>query len=215
MLPREKFLLKGIDSLCDTELIEILVGSGVKGSDFKEISRRILSVVKKGVKESKGIDFNKLLDIRGVGEVVAMRIVVGIELGRRVYGMYDVESIRITQAKDAYEIFKDMGNLLKERIDVVCLNSRFEYICRDTVAVGTLNCASVPPRDILYPAITNNASFVILAHNHPSGDSTPSNEDVLFSKKIFEALDLVGIQLLDHIVVGKGGWSTVDILKDS
>ena len=211
MLPREKFLLKGIDSLCDTELIEILVGSGVKGSDFKSISRRILSAVKKSIKGNKKISLEDFSGIRGVGEAVGMRIVVGIELGRRVYGMYDAESIRVTHAKEAYEILKDMGILRKERVDIMCLNSRFEYICRETVALGTLNCANVVPRDILYPAITSSASFVILAHNHPSGDSTPSSEDILFTKKIFDSLDLVGIQLLDHIVIGKRGWSTVNI----
>ncbi len=211
MLPREKFLLKGIDSLCDTELIEILVGSGVEGSDFKKISRKILSSVRGDVKEKKDIDFKRLLEIHGVGNVVAMRIVTGIELGKRVYGMYDTERVRITQPKEAYEVFKDIATLQKERVDIVCLNSRFEYICRETVAVGSLNCASVLPRDILYPAILNNSSFVILAHNHPSGDCTPSMEDVQFTKNIYQVLDLVGINLLDHIVVSSCGWRTVNI----
>jgi DNA repair protein RadC len=211
MLPREKLLLKGIDALSDTELIEILVGSGIKGSDFKQISRKLLSSIKKSIKEKKGINLDQLLQIRGVGEVVGMRIVTGIELGRRVYGMYDVESVRIANAKEAYEIFKDMSHLKKERVDVVCLNSRFEYICRETVAVGSLNCASVVARDVLYPAISNSAAFVILAHNHPSGDSTPSMEDIEFTNRMIDALNLVGIQLLDHIIVGKIGWNTVNI----
>lgn len=211
MLPREKFLLKGIDALCDTELIEILVGSGVKGSDFKKISRKLLSCVREDIKENRGIDFKKLLEIHGVGNAVAMRIVTGVELGRRVYGMYDVEKVRITQPKEAYEVFKDISALQKERVDIVCLNSRFEYVCRETVAVGSLNCASVLPRDILYPAILNNSAFVILAHNHPSGDCTPSAEDVQFTKSIVQSLDLVGIHLLDHLVISSKGWSTVDI----
>lgn len=211
MLPREKFLKKGIDALSDTELIEILVGSGIKGSDFKKISRRILSIVRESLKSEYGISLKDLKQIHGVGNVVAMRVLTGIELGRRVYGLYDTERVRITQPSDAYEIFKDMALLKKERVDIVCLNSRFEYVCRETVAMGSVNCANVLPRDILYPAITNNASFVILAHNHPSGDCTPSNEDIQFTNTMIDTLELVGINLLDHIIVGKSGWYAIKI----
>lgn len=211
MLPREKFLLKGVDALCDTELIEILVGSGVKGSDFQEISRRLLFCIRRGIESNKGVVLSDLLQIHGVGDAVGMRVITGIELGRRVYNMFDAESIRITQAKEAYEIFKDMANLKRERVDMICLNSRFEYICKETVAMGTLNCVNVLPRDILYPAIIANASFVILAHNHPSGDSTPSIEDVEFTKVVENSLDLVGLKLLDHIVVSKSGWHAITI----
>ncbi len=211
MLPREKFLLKGVDALCDTELIEILVGSGVKGSDFQEISRRLLFCIRRGIESNKGVVLSDLLQIHGVGDAVGMRVITGIELGRRVYNMFDAESIRITQAKEAYEIFKDMANLKRERVDMICLNSRFEYINRETVAMGTLNCVNVLPRDILYPAIIANASFVILAHNHPSGDSTPSIEDIEFTKVVENSLDLVGLKLLDHIVVSKSGWHAITI----
>jgi len=213
MLPREKLFLKGVDSLSDSELIQILVGSGVKGSNFQKISRYILSSVRQSLKEGEGICMKEILKIRGVGNVTATRIIAGIELGRRVYGVFDSQKIRITQSKDAYEIFKDMENLKKEKVDILCLNSRFEYISRETVAVGSINCANVLPREILYPAILNNSSFILIAHNHPSGDSTPSHEDILFTKKILESLNLVGIQLLDHLVIGKNTWNTIDIMS--
>ena len=212
MLPREKFFLKGIDSLSDSELIQILVGSGVKGSNFQKISRHILSFVRQSLKNGESINVKEMVKIRGVGSVTATRIVAGVELGRRVYGVFDSQRVRIMQSKDAYEIFKDMENLKKEKVDILCLNSRFEYISRETVAVGSINCANVLPREILYPAILNNSSFILIAHNHPSGDSMPSNEDVLFTKKILESLDLVGIQLLDHLVIGRNSWNTVDVM---
>lgn len=212
MLPREKLFLKGVDSLSDSELIQLLVGSGIKGSNFKKISRYTLSFVRKSLKEGQGINLREMVKVRGVGIVTATRIVAGIELGRRVYGVFDSQKVRITQSKEAYEIFKDMENLKKEKVDIICLNSRFEYISRETIAVGSINCANVLPREILYPAIINNASFILIAHNHPSGDSTPSNEDVLFTKKILKSLDLIGIQLLDHLVIGKNTWSTVNIM---
>jgi DNA repair protein RadC len=211
MLPREKFLKGGINILSDIELVEILVGSGIKGRDFKQISRSVMNLVKISVKENTPLSIQELLKIEGVGSVLAMRIVSGIELGRRIYGLFDKEIVRITDAKQAYEIFKDMSSLKRERVDMICLNSRFEYICRESIAMGSLNCAKLSPREVLYTSITNNSAFVILAHNHPSGDSTPSEEDILLTKNIVNILDITGIQLLDHIVIGKSTWSSVEI----
>ncbi len=211
MLPREKFLLRGINSISDVELIEILVGSGIKGTDFKKISKFVLKVIKEKVGKEEQISVKDLQQVHGVGQILAMKIVSGIELGRRVYGLFDREIVRVTSSNDAYEIFKDMKDLKRERVDIVCLNSRFEYVVRETVAIGGLNCANILPRDILYPAIVNNCAFVLMAHNHPSGDSTPSQEDISLTKKLNQALELVGIQLLDHIVVSKGNYSSVPL----
>ena len=211
MLPREKFLLKGVDALSDIELIEILVGSGVKGESFQKISRRILSTVKGEFENEESNLFKSLLNIRGVGSVVAMRILSGMELGRRIYGVFNDEVVRITNASEAYEIFKDMAKLKRERVDILCLNSRFEQILRETVALGSVNRANILPRDILYPALISNSSFVLMAHNHPSGESSPSREDIELTKRINDSLELVGIQLLDHIVIGGNDWHSIDI----
>jgi DNA repair protein RadC len=211
MLPREKFLLKGISAISDIELIQILVGCGNKNRNFKQISSSIMKVIKAACLEEKEVSITNLSSLEGVGEVTAMRILSGIELGKRVYGLYDKEIIRITQSQQAYELFKDMKDLKKERVDIVCLNSRFEYIFRETVAVGSLNCASILPRDILYPAITNNSAFVVMAHNHPSGDSTPSEEDIIMTKRLVDSLEMVGVQLLDHLIISKKGWSCITI----
>lgn len=214
MLPREKFLKRGISVLSDIEIIEILVGSGIKGKSFKQIARSVMDVVKKHIKDGKHLDINAFLGIEGVGEVLAMRIVAGMELGKRVYGIFDEEKIRITDSNSAYNILKDMKDLKRERVDLICLNSRFEYICRESIALGSLNCANLSPREVLYTSVINNSAFVILAHNHPSGDSTPSREDITLTKNINSALELVGIQLLDHIVVGKDDWKSIEIGVD-
>ena len=195
MLPREKFLKGGINILSDIELIQIIVGSGIKGRDFKKISRSIMNLIKESVTNTQDIEFKQLVKISGVGEVLGMRILSGIELGRRVYGLYDREILRITNSQQAFELLKDMSSLKKERVDLLCLNSRFEYICRESIALGSLNCAKLSPREVLYPAIVNSSAFVILAHNHPSGDSTPSQEDVQLTKRITEVLDITGIQI--------------------
>lgn len=212
MLPREKFLNRGINFLSDIELIEILVGSGIKGANFEKISKSVLNIVKEKIQKEKEVSVSELKQVHGVGQILAMKIIAGIELGRRVYGMYDKDVVRVTKSNEAYEIFKDMKDLKRERVDIVGLNSRFEYVIRETVAIGGLNCASILPRDILYPAILNNCAFVVMAHNHPSGDSTPSQEDILLTKRILEAFDLIGIQLLDHIVLSNNGWNCVDVV---
>ena len=209
MLPREKLLKRGISVLSDIELVEILVGSGFRGRDFKQISRSVMRVVKKFVKNKQSLDIKDLVKVSGIGEVVSMRIVAGIELGRRMYGLFDENILKITDSEGAYSLLKDMGSLQRERVDIVCLNSRFEYICRESIALGSLNCANLSPREVIYTAVINNSAFVILAHNHPSGDSTPSVEDVTLTKRIQESLNLVGIQLLDHIVIAKKSFNSV------
>ncbi len=211
MLPREKLLKRGLSVLSDIELLQILIGSGVKGRNFRQISKSVMLEIQKSIKSQSQINLKKLTTIDGVGEVVAMRVTAGIELGKRVYGIYDNEIIRITDSQSAYTIFKDMQNLKRERVDIICLNSRFEYISRESIALGSLNCANLSPREVAYTALINNSAFIILAHNHPSGDSTPSKEDVELTKNLNDGLNLIGIQLLDHIVIGLNSWKSITV----
>lgn len=211
MLPREKLLKRGISVLSDIELLQILIGSGVKGRNFKQISKSVMQEIQQAIKKQSSIELKRLIRIEGVGEVVAMRVLCGIELGKRVYGIYDQEKVVVTDSQSAYTIFKDMQNLKRERVDMLCLNSRFEYISRESVAMGSLNCANLSPREVAYTALTNNSAFVILAHNHPSGDSSPSKEDVELTKNLNDGLNLIGIQLLDHIVIGLNSWKSITV----
>lgn len=211
MLPREKLSKRGISVLSDIELLQILIGSGIKGRNFKQISKSVMIEIQESMKEQSTIEMERLMKIEGVGEAVAMRILCGIELGKRVYGIYDQGKIVITDSQSAYTVFKDMQNLRRERVDVLCLNSRFEYISRESIAMGSLNCANLSPREVAYTALINNSAFVILAHNHPSGDSTPSNEDIELTKHINDGLNLIGIQLLDHIVIGLNSWKSIPV----
>lgn len=210
MLPREKFSQRGIDSLSDSELIAILVGSGCKNISFSEISTKILKILRKNIKEENPLNIKMLKSIEGVGNVTAMRILSGIELGRRIYFWNDEEKTIIRNSKEAYEILSKMKNLKQENIVGIFLNARFEVLKKKTIAIGTLDRATVLPRDIIIPALEVNASSVILAHNHPSGSCEPSNEDVVVTKRIKKSLELVGIEFLEHIVISKDGWCGVD-----
>ena len=211
MLPREKFQKNGIDYLSDTDLISILVGSGVKGKSFKSIAINILKLIRRELKHGKNLELKRLSTIDGVGKVTAMRILAGMELGRRVYGIYDKEKMLISNSKDAYELLKSISNLRQEHIVALYLNARFELILEKTVRIGGVDNSQLLPRDVISYALENNASYVVLAHNHPSGDCTPSQEDILLTRRIIEAMDIMGIKLLEHIVIAKNGWKSVNI----
>jgi len=143
--------------------------------------------------------------------VTAMRILSGIELGRRLYEVDSGEKIFLKTSNDAYTLLRDISRRKQEHVVALFLNSRFELLARRTICIGSLDGVSVLPRDIIIPALEVNASSVVLAHNHPSGDPTPSSDDIVITKRISEGLSLVGLNLLDHIVIGEKGWERVDL----
>jgi DNA repair protein RadC len=211
MLPREKFLRNGIDALSDNDLIAILIGSGIKGKDFKSISLSILRKIRKSIKEGDEITVKSLSKTEGVGQVTAMRILAGMELGRRVYGIYSQEKISIQNSKQAYELLKNMSKFKQEHVVALYLNSRFELIEKKTIRIGGVDNSQLLPRDVITYALDNNASYVVMAHNHPSGDCSPSQEDMLLTQRLSEAMNLMGITLLEHIVIARNGWKSIEI----
>lgn len=211
MLPREKYKERGIDSLSDMELLAIIIGRGIKGKNFMSVSRSLLSKMRSVLESKKIITLDSIRDIEGIGEVTGMKILCGIELGRRLYDIGNAEKIFIKNSEDAYSVLKYIGKRKQEHVVALFLNSRFEVISKKTICIGTLDGVNVLPRDIIIPALEFNASSVVLAHNHPSGDSRPSMEDVEITRRINSALELVGLTLLDHIVVAKNEWRRVEI----
>lgn len=209
MLPREKFLSRGVDNLSDMELIAILIGRGIKGRDFMKVSRSLVVNIRKQLSRGDGVTVKSVSEVSGVGTVTAMKIIAGIELGRRLYDLHDNNGCFVKNSNDAFNVLKDIGVKKQEHIVCLFLNSRFELIQRRTICIGTLDGVSILPRDIIIPALELNASSVVMAHNHPSGDPTPSREDIVITKRISEGLELVGLNLLDHIVISKDEWSRV------
>jgi DNA repair protein RadC len=211
MLPREKFLQRGIDSLSDSELIALLVGYGCKNVSFSEISGKILRILRRSLRENKKIGIEELSDIEGMGNVKAMKILAGIEIGKRIYSYNNEEKRTVRNSKDAYEYLKYMRNLKQENMVGIFLNARFEVLKKKTISIGSVDRTVVIPRDVIIPALEVNASSVILAHNHPSGVSKPSREDILLTRKIKGSLELVGIDLLEHIVIADDGWCGIEV----
>jgi DNA repair protein RadC len=209
MLPREKFSKRNISALTDTELIAIILSTGIKGRDFMRLSGDVVRKIK-NVELVEDI-YPTITLLKGVGQVKAMKIVAGIELGKRLFGKTDGRKVRIVNSQQAYEYVKKIGKFKQEHLIAVYLNARYEVLLKRTISIGSLDKVSVSPRDIIIPGLENNCAFVLLAHNHPSGDSSPSKDDSFVTKSLVEALKIVGIKLLDHIVVSETGWQSVSI----
>ncbi len=211
MFPREKFLTKGIDNLSDMDLVAIIVGRGIKGKDFLSVSKSVINKMRKVVGKGDSIEINDINCVDGIGTVTAMRILAGIELGRRMYDLGNSDRCFVRNSQDAYEILKDISKRKQEHIVALFLNSRFEVLERRVICIGSLDGVSILPRDIIIPALELNANSIVMAHNHPSGDATPSMEDEDITRRIKDGLELVGLNLLDHIVIGDNQWQRVDL----
>jgi len=211
MLPREKLLQKGASAISDLELLSILIGTGVKGSDYKVVARKALDLIKSFVDKSKAIEPEFIRSISGIGLTKSSRIIAGIELGKRLYSLDDKNMKVISTSASAGEHCAYLAALKQEQVKGLFLDARYRLIEDRLIAVGHVNSVSVQPREILEAALSLNAVNIVLVHNHPTGDSTPSHEDIVFTRRMKEACDLLGLKLLDHLVISKSGWEAVVI----
>jgi DNA repair protein RadC len=208
MLPREKFSKRNISALTDTELIAIIVSTGIKGRDFMQLSADVVRKIK-NVELVEDI-YPTITQLKGVGQVKAMKIVAGIELGKRLFGKTDGRKVRIVNSQQAYEYVKGISRFKQEHLVAVYLNARYEVLLKRTVSIGSLSGVSISPRDIIIPGLECNAAFVFIAHNHPSGDESPSKEDIELTSFLRSSLKIVDLELLDHLVIVSSGWRAVE-----
>lgn len=206
MQPREKLIQKGINSLSDLELLAVLVGTGYKGKSYRDVAKGLLREIRRLLVDDS-LEVGALRKVDGVGESKACKILAGIELGKRLYSVQ--EEVVIGDTSTAGDHLKEMARLKKEQVRVLYLDGRYMLVADRVVAVGALNTVSLEPREILSPALELNCVNIVVAHNHPSGNASPSIEDIRFTKRLRDACDIVGIRLLDHLVITKSGWSAV------
>lgn len=210
MQPREKFKLRGIEGLTNRDLISIILSTGTKGQDFSTVASKVETKIDRSVSQGLNI-YTELQSVAGVGSVKAMKILAGIELGVRLYNLNKDKRVRIFNTQDAWNLLSYIRKYKQERIVAVFLNARYEFIKKQVIAIGSTNRISIKVKDILIPALLSNSTYVVLAHNHPSGDHTPSNEDIEFTKGLKKSFDSIGLYLLDHLVISENGWSRVEI----
>jgi DNA repair protein RadC len=192
--PREKLQKKGAHALSDLELLAILIGSGIRGHDVLTMASRLLQVLD-GAGASVGVE--QLCAVSGVGPAKATLIVAALEFARR---RIRPRGLRIAFPPDIYPLIRHVADRRREHFLGISLNGANEVIAIRTVSVGLVNRALVHPREVYADPITDRAAAVIVAHNHPSGNLEPSQDDLAVTRQLQAAGQTLGIQLLDHLI---------------
>jgi len=207
--PREKLLAHGPEALSVQELAALLLITGTVWEDVLEMSNRIVrDYGEKNVFAER--DAMKLSEEAGIPLVKACQIVAAGELGRRYYGKEQSGFTTIRNAKDVYDHLTDMRTLPKENLRGLYLNGHSRIIRDEIISVGTVNANLIHAREVFRTAIECNAVALVLAHNHPSGDSSPSTEDIEVTRRLIEAGKLLGIRLLDHVIITKDSFTSLN-----
>jgi len=200
--PREKLMQYGPGKLSNSELLAIVLRSGKKGENVIELANKILKRFSKD--ELPNLTFNDLKDYPGLGPAKACEIVACFELGKRL--LKDKKAEIYLKPREIWEELKDLRDHKKEHFVIFYLDSRNQEIKREIVSVGSLNANLVHPREVFEPAVRNLAAQIILAHNHPSGDPEPSEDDLEITKRLVESGKILGIEVIDHIIITKTGF---------
>lgn len=210
--PRERLYHIGATELSLQELVAILIGRGTREASALMLGYQLLERFQ-GISGLGVAGIDELKSVPGVGFVRACQIVAAFEIGKRFARFSGTKSALIRGPGDVAALFMDeMRHFDKEHFRAALLNTKNRILRVVTVSIGSLNASIVHPREILKPAISASAASIILIHNHPTGDPTPSNEDIEFTKRFAKCGELIGIQLLDHIIIGAGRYQS---LKES
>jgi DNA repair protein RadC len=202
--PRERMLAGGAAILSDAELLAIFIRSGTRQETAVQIAERVLSNAG-GLHELPRLNVEDMLAIKGLGPAKAVAVLAGVELGKRLSTRMRTEAPTVSSPGDvAGLVMEEMRHNLREHFRAVLLDTKNKVMGIEEISIGSLNSSLVHPREVFRPAIRKACASIILIHNHPSGDPTPSREDLDVTKRLCEAGRLMGIEILDHIVIGDG-----------
>lgn len=204
--PRERMQAFGADKLSNTELLAIILRTGYKDETVIHLAERILHRGG-GLRFLPDFTLEELQQIKGVGLAKAVQIKAALELGRRLAASMRPSSTAFSSPQDVAAFLKEeMRYYKKEYFKIILLNTKNQVIAVEDISVGSLNSSIVHPREIFNPSIKKSAASLILVHNHPSGDPTPSREDMEVTKRLAEGGKILGIKVLDHIVIGENSF---------
>ncbi|HDY73013.1 MAG TPA: JAB domain-containing protein [Candidatus Jorgensenbacteria bacterium] len=199
--PREKLIAKGAENLKDSDLLAILLRTGKTGKNVIEIASQILA--KHSKKRILQMTYQDMLKISGIDSAKATTLLAAFELSKRALEVNDTNLTTISTAKDVVAQLTELRNSKKEHFVALYLNARDQLVHKETISIGTLNANLVHPREIFEPALKYLAANITVAHNHPSGDPKPSEDDLEITKRLVKAGKMMGIELLDHVIVSK------------
>lgn len=198
MKPQEKLYKYGIEKLTLSELWALIIRTGRKNKSALQIGDELIPLIHKNKKTISPELFN---GVRGIGEAKKSAICATLELGSRIYGNKNTKLI--VSPKDVWTLMRDEVQKKKEYFIVFYLNTRNQMIQKEIISIGSLSASIAHPREVFEPAVRHHAGQIILSHNHPSGDATPSEEDKLTTKRLVKAGEILGIEVVDHVVVTK------------
>ena len=201
--PREKMILNGPDSLSDAELLAILIRTGTKQLNAIQLAKAIIKKAD-NIRYLQDLTIEELESINGIGQTKAVQIKAALELSKRI-ASFKPEKYKIKNPWDIYKYYMEsLRYQYKEIFKVVLLNTKNEIIKDMDISIGTLNSSLVHPREVFREAIRRSSNKIILVHNHPSGNAEPSKEDKNITIRLKECGELIGIEVIDHIIIGDG-----------
>ena len=205
--PREKFLLKGKSALSDSELLAIILGSGNNEDSAVELARKILASVDYNWQKLSKLSIKDLMKFKGIGEAKAISVAAALEIGRRKAAQEIPEKEKVTSVNDLYKIFSQyLSDLQTEEFWAIFLDQKNHVIYKTQISKGGISGTLVDVRVIFRIAIEHLATSVVVAHNHPTGNLTPSQPDISITRRIKEAGYLLDIKLLDHLIIGENSF---------
>lgn len=201
--PRERFIQHGPQSLSTHELIAILLRTGTKEESVLQLSNKLL-IHFDGLKLLKDASLDEITSIKGIGTAKAIQLLAAVEIGRRISNLAFDDRYTIRSPEDgAKYVMNDMRFLSQEHFVCLYLNTKNQVLHKQTIFIGSLNASIVHPREVFKEAFRRSAASIICAHNHPSGDPTPSREDIEVTKRLSECGKIIGIDVLDHLIIGE------------
>lgn len=212
--PREKLINNGVESLTNSELIAIILQSGSKEESALTLGTKVMSLNEQGLNALVDVTTEELIDIKGIGTAKACQILSAIEFGRRVASSKSNILGKVSSPQMVADHFEhQLMHLNKEKFIAVFLNTKNMITSYETISIGSLSASIVHPREVFNRAIKKSAASIILVHNHPSGNSNPSNEDKLITERLCEVGKIVGISVLDHLIISSGGYFSFKEMK--
>jgi DNA repair protein RadC len=201
--PRERLVSNGPESLSNQELLAILLRTGTKSESVLQLSNRLLQKFE-GLRLLKDASLEEITETKGIGSAKAVQIMAAVELGRRISNLsYDDRYIIRSPEDGANYVMNDMRFLSQEHFVCLYLNTKNQVLHKQTIFIGSLNASIVHPREVFKEAFRRSAASIICIHNHPSGDPTPSREDIEVTKRLVECGKIIGIEVLDHLIIGE------------
>ncbi|WP_435390826.1 RadC family protein [Jeotgalibacillus haloalkalitolerans] len=201
--PRERFINQGPQSLSNQELIAILLRTGSKEESVINLANKLLQEFN-GLRSLKEASFDEMTSIKGIGHAKAVQVLAAVEVGRRIANITFEDRFTIRSPEDgATFLMNEMRFLTQEHFVALYLNTKNQIIHQQTIFIGSLNSSIVHPREVFKEAFKRSAASIICAHNHPSGDPSPSKEDIDVTRRLVECGKMIGIEVLDHLIIGE------------